>query len=109
VAITDHSERAWSSRKLAAADVAKQREEVDAVRRETPDLEILHGVEVDIMHDGSLDFDDELLEGFDLVLASLHDPGGHDQADPVRSHPEERVNRRFDHGQRAEDAGSRRG
>jgi DNA polymerase (family 10) len=35
-------------------------------------------VEVDIMPDGSLDFDDEQLRTFDIVLASLHDSAGHD-------------------------------
>ena len=43
-------------------------------------IDILHGVEVDIMHDGSLDFDDELLQGFDIVLASLHDSAGQNDA-----------------------------
>lgn len=76
VAITDHSERAFSSRKLAAEDVARQREEIDALRQTTAGIEILHGVEVDIMKDGSLDFHDSLLETFDIVLASLHDHGG---------------------------------
>lgn len=76
VAITDHSERAWSSRKLSAADVPRQREEIDALRRNLPGIEVLHGVEVDIMKDGSLDFPDALLEQFDIVLASLHDHGG---------------------------------
>jgi DNA polymerase (family 10) len=33
---------------------------------------------VDIMPDGSLDFDDDQLEGFDIVLASLHDDHGDD-------------------------------
>jgi DNA polymerase (family 10) len=78
MAITDHSERAWSSRKVAAEDIPRQREEVEALRTKYPAIEILHGIEVDIMHDGSLDFDDELLSGFDIVLASLHDHGGHD-------------------------------
>jgi DNA polymerase (family 10) len=32
------------------------------------------------MPDGSLDFDDEHLERFDIVLASLHDHAGHDSA-----------------------------
>ena len=77
VAITDHSESAWSSRKLARADVAKQRKEVDALRETVTGIEILHGIEVDIMPDGTLDFDDDLLRGFDIVLASLHDSGGH--------------------------------
>ena len=76
VAITDHSERAWSSRKLSAADVPRQREEIEAVRRHLQGIEVLHGVEVDIMKDGTLDFPDTLLEGFDIVLASLHDHGG---------------------------------
>jgi DNA polymerase (family 10) len=78
VAITDHSERAWSSRKLAAADVPRQRDEIEALRGTLRGIEVLHGIEVDIMHNGSLDFDDELLEEFDIVLASLHDHGGHD-------------------------------
>ncbi|MBI3048261.1 MAG: PHP domain-containing protein [Acidobacteria bacterium] len=80
IAITDHSERAWSSRKLAAADVDRQREEIDAVRAQARGIEVLHGIEVDIMHDGSLDFDDEVLGRFDIVLASLHDDGGHGRA-----------------------------
>lgn len=80
VAITDHSERSWASRKLHADDVPRQREAIEAARTRIPGIDILHGVEVDIMHDGSLDFADALLEQFDIVLASLHDHGGHDAA-----------------------------
>jgi len=78
VAITDHSERSWASRKLLSLEVPLQREEIDTVRSHAPGIEILHGVEVDIMPDGSLDFTDETLEGFDIVLASLHDANGQD-------------------------------
>jgi DNA polymerase (family 10) len=74
VAITDHSQRAWSSRKLALDEVPQQRAEIDLLRRRIAGIEILHGIEVDIMGDGTLDFDDEVLEDFDIVLASLHDP-----------------------------------
>ena len=73
VAITDHSQRAWSSRRLRLEEVPLQRAEIDALRRKIPGIEILHGIEVDIMGDGTLDFDDDVLEGFDIVLASLHD------------------------------------
>jgi DNA polymerase (family 10) len=38
---------------------------------------IMHGCEVDILADGKLDFPDRVLEGFDLVLASLHESAGH--------------------------------
>jgi DNA polymerase (family 10) len=80
VAITDHSERALSSRQLAAADIARQRADIDKVRARVKRVQVLHGIEVDIMPDGSLDFDDEQLAGFDIVLASLHDHAGHDGA-----------------------------
>jgi DNA polymerase (family X) len=80
VAITDHSERSLASRKLLAQHVPRQRQELDVLRAGVDRMTILHGVEVDIMHDGTLDFPDDLLEGFDIVLASLHDHGGHDSA-----------------------------
>jgi DNA polymerase (family X) len=80
VAITDHSERSWASRKLLAVEIPLQREEIAAARAQASGIEILHGVEVDIMPDGSLDFDDDTLARFDIVLASLHDAAGDDGA-----------------------------
>jgi DNA polymerase (family 10) len=74
VAITDHSERAWSSRKLSTSDVSRQRDEIEAVRRHLQGIDVLHGVEVDIMKDGTLDFPDEVLEGFDIVLGLIARP-----------------------------------
>lgn len=75
-AITDHSERSAASRTLARGDVGRQAAEIEAARRSVPGIELLHGIEVDIMPDGRLDFDDALLAGFDIVLASLHDDAG---------------------------------
>jgi DNA polymerase (family X) len=80
VAITDHSERAFASRKLLALEISIQREEIDTLRSRIHGIEILQGVEVDIMPDGTLDFDDAKLERFDIVLASLHDDSGDDGA-----------------------------
>jgi DNA polymerase (family 10) len=80
VAVTDHSERSWASRRLLAVEIPLQHEEIEAARSQAPGIEILHGVEVDIMADGSLDFDDETLARFDIVLASLHDARGDDGA-----------------------------
>ena len=80
VAITDHSERSLASRQLAAADIQRQRAEIEKVRARARRMHVLHGIEVDIMPDGTLDFDDEQLAGFDIVLASLHDDHGHDGA-----------------------------
>jgi DNA polymerase (family X) len=78
IAITDHSERAAASRTLTRRDLSRQRDEIAALRSRYPDITILHGVEVDIMPDGRLDFPDRILESLDIVLASLHDPAHHD-------------------------------
>jgi DNA polymerase (family X) len=78
VAITDHSERSLASRKMSRADIPRQRREIEKLRQRVPGMEILHGIEVDIMSDGTLDFDDALLDRFDVVLASLHDHCGHE-------------------------------
>ena len=78
VALTDHSSGAMAARTLAYDDIARQREEIDALRDRFRGLTILHGVEVDIMAGGRLDFPDEILERFGLVLASLHDHRGDD-------------------------------
>lgn len=84
IAITDHSERAGASRTLTRDAVARQRDEIDRLRRRFPVLTILQGIEVDIMPDGRLDFTDDVLERFDIVLASLHDSAGHDSATLTR-------------------------
>lgn len=78
IAITDHSERAGASRTVSQADLARQRDEIAAVRERYPQIAILHGIETDIMPDGTLDFPDRVLETLDIVLASLHDSARHD-------------------------------
>jgi DNA polymerase (family 10) len=76
IAITDHSEHAGASRTLTPDLLVRQREEIARLRREIPDMAILHGIEADILPDGSLDCPDETLAGLDIVLASLHDSAG---------------------------------
>ncbi len=84
IAITDHSPRSAASRTLTIDGVAQQAEEIAAMRERFPSLTILHGCEVDILPDGRLDFPDRLLAGFDIVLASLHDAAGQDDAELER-------------------------
>ncbi len=71
-AITDHSQSAAYAGGLDEAQVLAQREEVRVLRRSLPDFRIFHGTEADILADGSIDYGDEFLKGFDIVVASVH-------------------------------------
>jgi DNA polymerase (family X) len=76
VALTDHSQRSAASRVLTIDRLLEQVDEVARIREHVPGIEVLHGVEVDILPDGMLDFSDDLLARLDIVLASLHDGAG---------------------------------
>ena len=84
VAITDHSSGAAASRTLARDDIAHQRDDIELLREQFPGMTILHGIEVDILPDGRLDFEDAILERFDIVLASLHNHAGQDASQLTR-------------------------
>ena len=72
VGITDHSQSASYAGGLKEDDLARQREEIAALREKYPDLGIYCGVESDIRADGSLDYPDAVLEKLDFVIASVH-------------------------------------
>jgi DNA polymerase (family X) len=80
VAITDHSPTAAATRVLSLDRLRQQATEIATLRAKYADITILHGAEVDILGDGTLDFPNAILEGLDIVLASLHEPQGHDPA-----------------------------
>jgi DNA polymerase (family 10) len=72
LAITDHSRSLAFAGGLDRERVLRQWQEIDAVQQRLPDIRLLKGAEVDILADGSLDADEDILEGFDWVVASLH-------------------------------------
>lgn len=76
VAITDHSQSSAASRNLSVDSIERQAEEIAALRADYPQITVLHGCEVDILDDGTLDFSDRILERLDIVLASLHEGHG---------------------------------
>ncbi|MFN7918032.1 MAG: PHP domain-containing protein [Vicinamibacterales bacterium] len=78
IAITDHSQSSRAIRNLTREGVERQADEIASLREQYPQIAILHGCEVDILEDGSLDFSDAVLERFDIVLASLHEAFDHD-------------------------------
>ena len=77
IAITDHSPTSRASRVLTLERIAEQAEEIERARALAPGMTILHGIECDILEDGSLDVPDHVLEGLDIVLASMHEGLGH--------------------------------
>lgn len=72
MAITDHSQYLKVANGLIPERLRKQREEINRLNDQYEDFTILAGVEMDILPDGSLDYDDELLAEMDIVIASIH-------------------------------------
>ena len=72
LAFTDHSQSLNIANGLSVERVKKQWKEIEKIREKHPDFLILKGIEVDIKKDGTLDYEDEILEGFDIVIASVH-------------------------------------
>jgi DNA polymerase (family 10) len=72
MAITDHSQFLKVANGLNAERLLRQKEEIHRLNEKYDDILILSGIEMDILPDGSLDFDDELLSEVDIVIASIH-------------------------------------
>ncbi len=78
--ISDHSQAATYAHGLTRDRIREQHAEIDALNARLDGLRILKGIEADILADGSVDYDDATLEGFDFVIASIHSRFGMDQA-----------------------------
>ncbi|MEN6328037.1 MAG: DNA polymerase/3'-5' exonuclease PolX [Syntrophomonas sp.] len=72
IAITDHSRSLAISGGLNEERLNNQRIAIDALNGQLENFQILKGSEVDILKDGRLDFEDDLLKDLDLVIASIH-------------------------------------
>jgi len=72
VALTDHSPRLTVARGLSPERLLAQLELVERVNVELAPFRVLTGIEVDILDDGALDQEEELLDRLDVVVASVH-------------------------------------
>ena len=72
--MTDHSRTAAYAGGLTIDQVKQQWDEIDELNEEyaKKNFRIFKGIESDILNDGSLDYPDDTLEGFDIVIASVH-------------------------------------
>ena len=72
IAITDHVGTLRIAGGLDADEVAEQAQEIQEARDTIEDVHVFHGVEANIMKDGSLDVGPDIFDQVDLVLAGIH-------------------------------------
>ena len=72
IGISDHSKAAFYANGLKEDRVQAQWDEIDALNGEFFNFKILKSIECDILNDGALDYSDDILRGFDFVIASVH-------------------------------------
>jgi DNA polymerase (family 10) len=72
IAITDHSRRATVAHGLDPARLSRQIDQIERINDRLDGIEVLKGIEVDILPDGRLDLPDRVLSRLDVVIASVH-------------------------------------
>lgn len=70
--ISDHSKTATYAQGLTEEEIIAQHKEIDSLNKKFQPFKIYKSIESDILGDGSLDYPDEILATFDLVIASVH-------------------------------------
>ncbi len=72
IGITDHSQSAYYAGGLSVDEIRKQHATIDEINKRERKFHIFKGIEADILPDGSLDYDDDILRSFDFVIAAIH-------------------------------------
>jgi DNA polymerase (family 10) len=72
IGITDHSQAAAYAGGLKSEDLLRQADEIDEVNGRLEGIRVLKGVEADILADGRVDFEEQVLARLDFVIASIH-------------------------------------
>jgi DNA polymerase (family 10) len=80
IGISDHSQAASYAGGMVRDAVLRQHDEIDALNAKLTGFRVLKGLESDILANGSLDYDSELLDRFDYVIGSIHSRFSMDRA-----------------------------
>ena len=72
VGLTDHSKAAAYAGGLSVEELRLQWAEIDRLNAQLSGIRVLKGIESDILADGRLDYEDDVLAGFDFVIGSIH-------------------------------------
>lgn len=70
--MTDHSQAAFYANGLKWDRIIQQQQEIDKLNKDNAGFTILKGIECDILSNGDLDFNHEILSTFDVIIASVH-------------------------------------
>lgn len=70
--ISDHSKSAFYANGMKEENILQQHAEIDTLNKQLFPFKIFKSVESDILYDGNLDYDNEILQSFDLIIASVH-------------------------------------
>ena len=70
--VSDHSKSAFYASGLNVDRVIQQWNEIERVQKNFPNIKIYRSIESDILNDGSLDYEEDILKQFDLIIASIH-------------------------------------
>ncbi|HEY8388930.1 MAG TPA: PHP domain-containing protein, partial [Parasegetibacter sp.] len=70
--ISDHSKSAFYANGLTEVKIAEQHRYIDELNKKLAPFKIFKSIECDILNDGSLDYSDDILNSFDLVITSIH-------------------------------------
>lgn len=72
IVLSDHSQSAFYASGLTPEQISAQHAEIDKLNEQLAPFRIFKSIEADILNDGSLDYSDDVLATFDLVIASVH-------------------------------------
>ncbi len=70
--LSDHSKSAFYANGLQEYQIKKQHKEINELNNRLAPFKIFKGIESDILNDGSLDYEQEVLASFDFIVASIH-------------------------------------
>jgi DNA polymerase (family X) len=70
--ISDHSKSAFYANGLSEGRIEVQHQEIEKLNKTLAPFKIFKGIESDILNDGSLDYEENVLKSFDCIIASVH-------------------------------------
>ncbi|MDW4428179.1 DNA polymerase/3'-5' exonuclease PolX [Staphylococcus saprophyticus] len=82
--ITDHSQSLKVANGLSVERLLRQNEEIKALNEKYKEIDIYSGIEMDILPDGQLDYDDEILAKLDYAIAAIHQSFNQSQEEIMR-------------------------